>query len=204
MSIATDRPDPLSALLISADKLIPASPERDAVLKAYSIVKGTPIEKVVEQATLLSGDLIFQQAIRDSAREFVKAGKKTFYYHWDYPNPWPAPFFGGVAHHFVDVLFLFQTLHEIYPNDLARKIAEDMGRYWVSFAAKGKPDGWKEFNEGIVAVVDPSDGWVQRTVEEDRQSPLRREDKWDLIAKIQPYGQVWGDQMANRRDGLWK
>jgi carboxylesterase type B len=204
MSIATDRPDPLSALIISADNIVPASPERDAVLKAYSIVKGTPIEKVVEQATLLSGDLIFQQAIRDSAREFVKAGKPTFYYHWDYPNPWPAPFFGGVAHHFVDVLFVFQTLHEIYPNDLARKIAEDAGRYWVSFAAKGKPDGWKEFNEGIVAVVDPSEGWVQRTVEEDRKSPLRREDKWDLIAKIQPYGQVWGDQMANRRDGLWK
>jgi carboxylesterase type B len=203
MAIATDRPDPLSALLSSADKLIPASPERDAVLKAYSIVKGTPIEKVVEQATLLSGDLIFQQAIRDSAREFVKAGKRTFYYHWDYPNPWPAPFFGGVAHHFVDVLFLFQTLHEIYPNDLARKIAEDMGRYWVSFVAKGKPDGWKEFNEGIVAVVDPSDGWIQRTVEEDHQNPLRREYKWDLIAKIQPHGQVWGDQMSNRRDGLW-
>jgi hypothetical protein len=113
---------------LTADKLVPVSAEREAVLKAYSIVKGTPIEKFVEQATFFSRDLIFQQAIHDSACEFVKAGKKTFYYHWDCPNPLPAPFFSGVAHHFVDVLFLFQTLHEIYPNDLARKIAEDMGR----------------------------------------------------------------------------
>jgi Carboxylesterase family len=183
---------------------VPASPDRDAVLKAYSIVKGTPKEKVIAEATLLSGDLIFQQTIRDTARALVKAGKKVYYYHWDYPNPFPAPFFGGVAHHFVDTLFVFQTLRDIYPNKLAKKVGEDTGRYWVSFTAKGKPDGWEEFNKGIVAVVDPEKGWVQRTVEEDHQTPWRREDKWDLIAKIQPYGQIWGDQMANRRDALWK
>jgi carboxylesterase type B len=186
------------------DRHIPPSPERDAVLKAYSIIPGTPIEKVIEEATLLSGDLIFQQSIREAAHALVKAGKKVFYYHWDFPNPWPAPFFGGVAHHFVDVLFIFQTLRDIYPNDLSRKVAEDAGRYWVSFAAKGTPDGWTEFKDGIVAVVDPTEGWVQRTVDQDRQTPWRREDRWDLIEKIQPYGQTWGDQMANRRDGLWK
>jgi carboxylesterase type B len=204
MNIASDQPDPLSAVLASADRIVPASPERDAVLAAYSLAKGTPMDKVVEQATLLSGDLIFQQPIRDAARELVKAGKKVYYYHFDYPNPYPAPFWGGVAHHFVDVLFVFQTLKEIYPNDLSRKVAEDMGRYWVSFAAKGQPDGWKKFNDGVVAVVHPAEGWIQNTVEEDLRNPWRREDKWDLIEKIQPYGQIWGDQMGNRRDGLWK
>jgi Carboxylesterase family len=204
MNIATDRPDPLSAILTSADRIVPPSAHRDAVLKAYSIVKGTPLDKVIGEATLLSGDLIFQQAIRESARELVKAGKKVYYYHWDYPNPWPAPFFGGVAHHFVDILFVFQTLKDVYPNDLARKVGEDTGRYWVTFGAKGVPDGWKEFNSGTVAAVDPKDGWVQRTVEEDRKVPWRREDRWDLIEKIQPFGQTWGDQMANRRDGFWK
>ena len=111
---------------------------------------------------------------------------------------------GGVAHHFVDILFLFQTLRDIYPNELSKKVAEDMGRYWVSFAAKGKPDGWQEFNDGIVAVVDQMKGWVQKTEEEDRKTPWRRDDRWDLISKIQPYGQVWGDQMASRRDRFWK
>ena len=162
------------------------------------------MDKVIAEATLLSGDLIFQQAIRESARELVKAGKKVYYYHWDYPNPWPAPFFGGVAHHFVDILFVFQTLKDIYPNDLARKIAQDTGRYWVTFAAKGAPDGWKEFKDGIVAVVDPQEGWVERTVEEDRKNPWRREYRWDLIEKIQPYGQTWGDEMAYTRIGIWK
>jgi carboxylesterase type B len=205
MNLAKDRPDPLSALLASVETHVPPSLDRDAVLEAYSIVKGTPKEKVIAEATLLSGDLLYQQGIRDAARAFVKAGKKVYYYHWDYPNPFPVPFFGGVAHHFVDLLFIFQTLRDIYPNELAKKIAEDSGRYWVSFAAKGKPDGWREFNGGIVAVVDPEKGWVQRTEDEDRcQTPWRRHDRWDLIAKIQPYGQAWGDQMANRRDGLWK
>lgn len=204
MNVATDRPDPLTALLNSLDRVVPPSPDRDAVAKAYSLVEGTPISKVVEEGTLLSGDLIFQQLIRDAARELVKAGKKVFYYHWDYPNPWPAPFFGGVAHHFVDVLFLFQTLRDIYPNELAGKVAEEMGKFWVTFAAKGKPDGWSEYKDGIVAVVDPQQGWVQRSVEEDRKVPWRRENRWDLIDKIQPYGQVWADQMANRRDGFWK
>lgn len=204
MNVATDRPDPLTALLNSLDRIIPPSPDRDAVAKAYSLAEGTPTSKVVDEGTLLSGDLIFQQLIRDAARELVKAGKKVFYYHWDYPNPWPAPFFGGVAHHFVDVLFLFQTLRDIYPNELARKIAEEMGKFWVTFAANGKPDGWSEYKDGIVAVVDPQQGWVQRSAEEDRKVPWRRENRWDLIDKIQPYGQVWGDQMANRRDGFWK
>jgi carboxylesterase type B len=123
----------------------------------------------------------------------------VFYYHWDFPNPWPTPFLGGTAHHFVDLLFLFQNLHDICPNNLSRKVGKDAGRYWLSFAAKGNPDGWKEFKDGIVAVVDPTEGWVQRTVEEDRRIPYRREDRWDLIAKVQPYGQALGDQMGNRR-----
>jgi hypothetical protein len=205
MNVATDRPNPLSALIASADRIIPASAshERDAVLKAYSIVAGMSMEKVIEEGTLLSGDLIFQQPIRESARELVKAGKKVYYFHWDYPNPWPAPFLGGVAHHGVDRMFIFQTLKDIYPNDLARHIGEKAARYWVTFGAKGVPHGWKEFNYGVVAVVDPKEGWVQRTVEEDRKIPWRREDRWDLIEKIQPFGQTWGDQMANRRDGFW-
>ena len=104
----------------------------------------------------------------------------------------------------MDVLFLFQTLRDIYPNALSERIAEEMGRFLVSFAAKGSPEGWREFNKGIVAVVDPKKGWVQRTVEQDRKNPDRREDRWDLLEKIQPQGQVWGDQIANRRDGFWK
>jgi hypothetical protein len=87
--VATDKPDPLSALVASENRLIPdsASHERDAILKAYSIVEGTPIAKVIEEGTLLSGDLIFQQPIRESTCELVKAGKKIYYFHWDYPNP---------------------------------------------------------------------------------------------------------------------
>jgi carboxylesterase type B len=203
MNIATDKPDQLTALLESLHKIVPASPARDAIIQKYSLVEGTPMNKVIEQGTLLSGDLLFQQLIQDAARELVHAGKKVFYYHWDYPNPWPAPFFGGVAHHFIDVLFVFQTLKDIYPNELSRKIAEEMGKYWVTFAAKGTPEGWAEYNRGIVAVVDPSEGWVQRTVEEDRKVPWRRADRWDLIDQIQPYGQTWGDQISNRRDGFW-
>jgi len=204
MNVATDKPDPLTALLTSLDRRVPPSSDRDAVVKAYFLVQGTPMRKVIHEGTLLAGDLIFQQMIRDAARELVKAGKRVFYYHWDYPNPWSSPFFGGVAHHFVDVLFLFQTLRDIYPNDLSRKIAEDMGKYWVTFAAKGKPDGWSEYKDDIVAVVDPKEGWVQRKVAEDRKIPWRREDRWDLIEKIQPHVQTWGDQMSNRRDGFWK
>ena len=186
MNIATDKPNPLAALLTSLNEIVPASPQRDAVVKAYSLVEGTPINKLIDEATLLSGDLIFQQAIRDAARELVSAGKKVYYYHWDYPNPWPAPFFGGVAHHFVDVLFVFQTLRDIYPNELVRKVAEDMGKFWVTFAAAGKPDGWKEYKEGIVAVVDPVEGWIQRTEEEDKKIPWRRDGRWDLIARSNP------------------
>ena len=193
----------MTALLTSADKLVPASDARDAVLKAYSIVKGTTIEKVVEEGTLLAGDLVFQALIRDAARHLVQAGKKVYYYHWDYPNPWPVPFFGGVPHHFIDVLFVFQTLKDVYPTPLASKIAVDSGKYWVTFAAKGKPEGWKEFNNGYVAVVDPNEGWIQKSQEEDRKNPVRREDRWDLLDRIQPYGQTWGDQMSNRRDGFW-
>ena len=162
------------------------------------------METIVSEATLLSGDLIFQETIRETARELVKASKPVYYYHFDFVNPFPDPFFGGVAHHFVDVLFVFQTLHDVYPDELSKKVSWDMGRYWVSFAAKGKPDGWEDFKEGIIAVADPKEGWVQRTEKEDCQSPWRRTDRWDLIQKIQPYGQAWGDQMANRRDAFWR
>lgn len=206
MNVATDRPDPLTALLNSSKKLIPSSlsNETQAVLKAYSIVEGPPTPKLIEQATLLSGDLIFQQMINEAAEVMTSRGKKVFYYHWDYPNPYTSPFFGGVAHHFVDCLFIFQTLYEIYPNALTKKVAEDMAKYWVSFAVKGTPDGWKSYKEGVVAVVDPTEGWVQRSIREDEGNPVRRKQRWDLIQKLQPYAQTWGDQMANRRDGFWK
>jgi carboxylesterase type B len=206
MNIATDRPDPLTALLTSAKTLIPPSlsTATHSLFESYSLVQGTPTPTIITQATLLSGDLIFQQMINEAAETLTQSGKSVYYYHWDFPNPWGSPFFGGVAHHFVDCLFLFQTLHEIYPNELSRKVAEDMARYWVSFAATGKPEGWKEYKEGVVAVVDPVEGWVQRSVKEDEGCERRRTGKWDLIQRLQPYAQTWGDQMANRRDGFWK
>lgn len=101
-------------------------------------------------------------------------------------------------------MFVFQTLKDIYSNDLARNVGQNAAHYWVTFGTKGVPDGWKAFNDGVVPVVDPKEGWVQRTVEDDRRIPWRRDDRWDLIEKIQPFGQTWVDQMANRRDGFWK
>jgi carboxylesterase type B len=206
MNIATDRPDPLTALLASSKKLIPSSLSSDlqSLLKAYSLNESTPLPNLIDQATLLSGDLIFQQMIHETASTLSAAGKRIFYYHWDFPNPYSSPFFGGIAHHFVDCLFLFQTLHEIYPNDLVRRVAEDMARYWIGFAVGGRPEGWGEYPLEGVMVVDPLEGWVMRGREEDERSERRRWKRWEIIERLQPYAQTWGDQMANRRDGFWK
>src|SRR5438045_6765517 len=104
----TDHTYPLTAPTNSTTSIIPSTHSSDlqTLFKAYSLDPSTPLPDLITQATLLSGDLLFQQMIHSTADTLSAAGKHIFYYHWDFPNPYSSPFFGGVAHNFVDSLFL--------------------------------------------------------------------------------------------------
>ncbi|ETI22298.1 hypothetical protein G647_06371 [Cladophialophora carrionii CBS 160.54] len=103
-------------------------------------------EQAVSILEPFCSDAEFGRDIHEIAKSF--SGGKAFYYHMRYGNPFPGPF-QNLAHHAVDLLFLFQTYNQLLPDELA-KAAQQMGRHWITFINGGDP--WPAYSEGECAM----------------------------------------------------
>jgi hypothetical protein len=99
-------------------------------------------------------------------------------------------------------LFLFCEIH-------GNSLKEPEGDYGTNgnmlgyCCCQGQPDGWTEFDKGIVVATGPQEVESKRWLKKIEESIIR-EYKWDLTEKIQIFGQRWGNQISNRRDRFWK
>jgi hypothetical protein len=79
--------------------------------------------------------------LRHHARYAAGPSKKKVYrYTTTMRNPFPGSAFHQIpGHHFIDILFLFQTLRERYPSERLRDLSEEFGKRWIRFAIWEKP-----------------------------------------------------------------
>jgi len=115
-------------------------------------------------------DAEFGRDIHEIARSFN--GEKAFYYHMRYGNPFPGPFH-DLAHHAVDLLFLFQTYSHLLSEKLA-KAAEQMGNHWISFINGGDP--WPAYSEEGTAMCYGPD---QVTASSRHEDEMCRYERWE-------------------------
>ena len=148
----------------------------EPLARAYPAENSKEIRAAIIQLTT---DLNFASESRFAARAHTAAGQKAFRYQFSRGTK--QGFLQSLgAHHGAELGYLFQ--HVATRNDEREKrIAHDIGRYWINFAATGNPNGahvpeWPAYRTDAEEVVDFGD---KITV---LKAP--RTDQLDLIDKV--------------------
>lgn len=98
--------------------------------------------------------------------------KKVYRYTFNVRNPFPGAPCYQVAHHWVDVYFVFKTFQFRYPTQRLKDLSSQHAQLWVDFTNGKAP--WSEYKDigngnEIVIVADEHEGWVERTVRQDEE-----------------------------------
>jgi carboxylesterase type B len=173
MGLAQRKVGIASALETSLHANLPA-PAAEAVLQAYGICSTTDDDEAMKLALDLATDVAYVTPAVAYARCFPK----SYYYHFNEPNPWDGPL-KGCSTHMLDAAFLFQNFNEHMPpkmQDMAKGLAID----FVKFANGVAP--WVEYSRGReeVRVYGPSDGRALSVEENNGWSNGRRDTLWKL------------------------
>jgi len=174
------------------------------LLSVYGISEGMDDNLFWNKLSFLMGDIMFSEPIHKLAASLASSHKKKIYrYTQTIRNPFQGLLLHQIpGHHFIDLLFLFQTLKERYPSQKLRDISEEYGRRWIRFAAGEEP--WEEYKlDGEkIMVINGRTGFEVRSRREDEvasaisEKGQRRYTGWEVI------GEILGDLM--KRDGVRK
>ncbi|KAH7403893.1 Alpha/Beta hydrolase protein, partial [Cadophora sp. MPI-SDFR-AT-0126] len=171
------------------------------MLSAYGIERGMDKNLFWTRLNTLVGDLTFSQSTHSLTHSYAvnqqqhpskTSSSKTIYrYSLELRNPFPGSIFYGVAgHHFIELLFQFQTLIERYPTARLRTISTEFAQRLIKFAVGEAPWSPYEAEEQRISVVSSRDGWQVYTREEDvRQQGLsedggRRYSEWEMMEEV--------------------
>ncbi|KAK9350468.1 Alpha/Beta hydrolase protein [Lipomyces doorenjongii] len=114
----------------------------------------------------------------------------AYLYHFDKPNPFPEKAYQGYSHHFVDLLYLFQTLNsrigrlDNVKNSHERQVfemntAQNLASKWIEYAYGIEP--WDKDKVGVLGHSEDAGQWVVLTDEEDQAKYGRKLDAWKSI-----------------------
>jgi len=189
---------PLPAFLEHSNSILgPANATK--ILSAYDITPGMDSNAFWTKLSYLMGDVAFSEAIHKLLNHLASqpstslVKKKVYRYTMTMRNPFPgSPLHQIPGHHFIDLLFLFQTLRDRYPTKKLRKLSEEFGKAWLRFGAGLEP--WKEFrkgeNEESIMVFNGVDGCSLRSRKEDERISAsaeegeRRYKAWETAAEV--------------------
>ncbi|KAF2737920.1 putative carboxylesterase [Polyplosphaeria fusca] len=156
----------------------------EALLEVYKLSSSTPDDEAMNVILQYVSDIAYIYP----ALAFVKSWPgKSYYYNFDYPNPFEGRF-KGQSTHLLDAAFLFQNYNEkLEPSGVAaaRALAQD----FIKFANGAAP--WQEYdrkkgytrvyNEHGTHVVE-SNGW--------------HEQRRDWLARLAEEGEVDLDELS--------
>ncbi|KAJ4291030.1 hypothetical protein N0V90_010227 [Kalmusia sp. IMI 367209] len=160
-------------------------PPATAILEAYGITPNMPDDVAMQAAIALATDITYYAPALSFARSWPG---KTYYYHFNEPNPWEGTS-KGCSTHMLDAAFLFQNFNEKM-GQKEREISNALAKGFIAFANGIKP--WDEFDaeKGNVKAFGPSGKQIESMVRnngwgEGRRNTLFRlekEEKVDLDA----------------------
>lgn len=116
---------------------------------------------------------MFSEPIHKLTGSFASlSSKKVYHYTQTLRNPFQGSLLHQIpGHHFIEALFLFQTLREKYPSQRLKDISEEYGKRWISFAAGEEP--WEEYRlhggvgDGKIMVINGRTGFEVRSRNDD-------------------------------------
>jgi carboxylesterase type B len=158
-----------------------------AVLAEYNLHTTTDDHEAIKLIIDLATYIAYFAPALAYARSFPG---KTYYYHFNEPNPWDGPF-KGCSTHMLDAAFLFQNVSEQMPPE-ARRVAEVLAQDFVKFANGVKPWDCFEAGGGDVQTYGPSDKRVVGMIENNGLGHGRR----DILSRLGEEGKVDLDQLS--------
>jgi hypothetical protein len=173
MGLAQRKAGIASALVTSLHANLPA-PAAEAVLDAYGICSTTDDDEAMRLVLDLATDIAYVAPAVAYARCFPK----SFYYHFNEPNPWDGSL-KGCSTHMLDAAFLFQNFNEHLPPKM-QEVARGLAIDFVKFANGVAP--WIEYTreKEEVRVYGPSDERALGIEENNGWSNGRRDMLWKL------------------------
>jgi len=186
MGLAQRKAGIANALATSLHNNLPSN-AATTVLEAYGIHPTTEDDEAMKLIIDLATDIAYAAPALAYARSFPG---KTYYYHFNEPNPWDGPF-KGCSTHMLDAAFLFQNFNEQMPPR-AQKVAEALAADFVKFANGVKP--WAEYEKGAgqVRTYGPSDKSVTGIAGNNEWDNGRR----DVLWKLSEEGKVDLDRLS--------
>ncbi|KAG8631488.1 hypothetical protein KVT40_000628 [Elsinoe batatas] len=139
-----------SKFIANAEKTLSAGSAKRLV-DIYGLDPSTEDEKAFLQVLRFANDIAFYAPTKAYASHFAAAGKDTFVYRFNAPNPWPGQFHGE-ATHILDIAYLFQNFNEVLPSNKEREVARRMAEVFIDFTV-GKAPVEKRTKEGGKAIV---------------------------------------------------
>jgi hypothetical protein len=139
----------------------------------------------------LMGDIMLSEPFHKLAASLgsPSSNKRVYRYTQTLRNPFQGSLLHQIpGHHFIELLFLFQTLRDRYPSQKLRDISEEYGRRWIKFAVGRNPgrkyrlDGGE--GEGRIMVINGRSGFEIRSRREDEMEGERRYVGWVVIEEI--------------------
>jgi hypothetical protein len=160
MGLSQRKPGIVSALTTSLSTNLPTAAV-EAVLQAYNITSIANDDDAMRSVLQFATDIAYVAPSLTYARSFPG---KSYYYHFNEPNPWDGAF-KGCSTHMLDAAYLFQHFNEHLPFR-AQVVAKAIGVDFVKFANGLEP--WMEYDDekgqirtygpGKVGVVEDK-GW---------------------------------------------
>ena len=192
MGIAERKAGLAAAFSASLTENMSSPTAAEAILKAYHITPHTEDEAAYQRILEFANDIGYHAP----ALAFAKSWPgKTYYYHFDEPNPWDGAF-KGHSTHLLDAAFLFQGYNKKLAAE-GREIATALGKGFVKFANGEAP--WKAFDRdnGGLKRFGPSQESLERFVE-----GFGGEERRDQLFRLKEEGVVDLDEVSRAWDLL--
>ncbi|BFZ61681.1 hypothetical protein YB2330_002754 [Saitoella coloradoensis] len=134
------------------------------------------------------GELSFCRAAAAVARTWSQTQSKAYLYHFDQPSSWAGPN-EGMAHHALDIVYLFQSYHSQFTSPAQIALSKQMGAMWIAFANGEEPWSPYEVDDGRKAMcIGPGECRVKTEKEDEAEG--RRGEAWRVMERI-GVGKVW-------------
>jgi hypothetical protein len=175
-----------SAFTTSLTKTLSVPTAASAILEAYNIAPDTSDDDAVQSILAFANDIAYYLPALFYAKSWPG---KSYYYHFDEPNPWEGAF-KGCSTHLLDAVFLFQAYNKNL-SDEAKEVALALAKAFIKFANGEAP--WKEFEnkEGGLMRFGPSGEKVEEFVK-----GYGGEGRRDVLLRLKEEGVVDLDEIS--------
>lgn len=184
---------PLDGLITHTNNIF-GTADGTKLLSTYGITTGMDHNTFWTKLLFLVGDVAFSEPTHKLSISLANnPSKKVYRYHMTMRNPFPGSNLHQIpGHHFIDMLFLFQTLRERYPTQRYRDLSEEFGKRWLRFGAGEAP--WKEYkvdgteDDEKIMIISGSAGWVIKSRKKDEveskdaEEGERRYTGWETLS----------------------